>query len=188
MQTDRLLTYVLRHKPESIDIEVDKNGWTDVTQLILKINSHPKLKERINFSKLKSLVDTDSKSRFEFKDSFTKIRACQGHTIKVDLQLKEEAPPEILYHGTIEKSLKLILKEGIKKMSRHAVHLSTDIETATEVGSRRATPLLLKIEALRMRADGYKFYKSTNGVWLTEKVPPKYIKVHYGKLKPNSSN
>jgi len=170
----RLLSAALRHKPEILGIELDKNGWTDVTTLLDKLRTEKQIK--LTFNQLYFLVDNNDKKRFAFNEDETKIRASQGHSVKVDLQLKRQKPPTFLYHGTVNKSIPKIMKSGMKKMSRHAIHLSVDTETATNVGSRRGEPILLQIFAGVMHMDGFKFYKSANGVWLTDDVPAKYIK------------
>lgn len=171
----KLLSLVLRHKPEIIGIRLDKNGWTSVEDLLLKI------KTKINdssftFEDLEKVVKDNDKQRFSFSDDKTKIRANQGHSIsKIDLNLKSERPPMRLYHGTVEKFIKLIEKDGLIKVNRNYVHLSHDIDTATNVGNRRGKAIILEINSAKMYADGVKFYKSENGVWLTECVDPNYI-------------
>ena len=125
---------------------------------------------------LESIVSNDNKNRFSFNEDKTKIMANQGHSIKVDLGLTPITPPEILYHGTAEKYIPFIKESGLKKMSRHHVHLSEDLETAEQVVSRRETnSVILKIRASKMHKGGFVFYKSNNGVWLTDRVPSKYI-------------
>lgn len=170
---DRFLSLILRHKPEEGHIELDKNGWTDVKILISNLDS---LGYEINMDILVNIVETNNKKRFEFNNNKTKIRAAQGHSVNVDLELKPQTPPDILYHGTVGKALSGIFKDGLKKVSRHAVHLSHETETATNVGSRRGQAIILTIDSKKMHEDGIKFYKSSNGVWLVDEVPSKYIK------------
>jgi putative RNA 2'-phosphotransferase len=172
-KADRFLSLILRHKPESAGIILDKNGWTNVDVLISKLQD---LGYDIDDDILYDIVDTNDKQRFKFSEDYTKIRASQGHSVDVDLQLKSQVPPVVLYHGTVESALKGIFKDGLKRVKRHAVHLSHETVTATKVGSRRGDAIILEIDSKKMYADGIKFYKSENGVWLVEEVPPKYIK------------
>lgn len=169
----RLLSLVLRHKPEVIGITLDKNGWVSIDELIEKL----KLRKdtSVTFEHLQEIIDTNDKQRFAFNSDKTMIRASQGHSVKVDLKLSNEKPPINLFHGTVEKSLESIFKTGLTKMKRHAVHLSEDLKTADVVGSRRGKSIILTIKSGLMFFDGYKFQKSENGVWLTDIVPSKYI-------------
>jgi len=170
----KFLSLVLRHKPETIKIKLDKNGWVNVDELLVQLKLHNK---EISMSQLTDIVTFNDKKRFEFNEDGTKIRASQGHSIKVDLQLKAERPPDKLYHGTVDKFINNIMSSGLQKMNRHAVHLSENITTATNVASRRGKPIILEINSKWMFADNIKFFKSKNGVWLTEEVPTKYIKI-----------
>ena len=165
---------VLRHNPELAHIQLDKNGWANVDELIYGIQTY--LKKDINFALLVAVVETDKKRRFRFGDDRSKIRASQGHTVSVDLEMPEAVPPEILYHGTAEKYLPSIMKTGINKKSRNFVHLTAFIATAFESGKRHGTPVVLVVDGAAMRADGYKFYLSENGVWQSLDIPRKYIK------------
>jgi putative RNA 2'-phosphotransferase len=167
----RFLTLILRHKPEQAGIQLDSNGWTDVKLLCEALS--------ITREELDLIVETNDKKRFEFNTNNTEIRACQGHSIgSVELELEVAIPPAELYHGTKEESLKSIQKSGLSRMSRNHVHLSVDKETAKKVADRRGgKSVILSIDAMFMRAEGYKFYKSANGVWLTDEVPSKYISV-----------
>lgn len=159
---------ILRHKPETINIKLDKNGWANVPEILRGM--------KIDMATLEKVVAENDKQRFSFNDDKTKIRANQGHSVKVDVELIEKIPPEILYHGTIEKNLKSITAHGLLKMNRLYVHLSADIETAKKVATRRAGNIIIfKIDARQMYDDGYKFFQSANGVWLVDSVPPKYI-------------
>jgi putative RNA 2'-phosphotransferase len=164
---------VLRHEPDVIGIELDESGWVGVTDLIDGVKR--KFSE-FDGTLLDQVVAENDKKRFEFDITGTKIRACQGHSIDVDLGLENLEPPESLFHGTTTSALTPILKEGISKRLRHAVHLSVDTKTATKVGSRHGTPVILEIMARKMYTDGFAFQRSTNGVWLTDEVPPAYIK------------
>jgi putative RNA 2'-phosphotransferase len=175
MSKDKLsvfISLILRHKPEEIGITLDEHGWADVKELLDGIN---KSGRKIDIETLKEIVKTDNKGRYSFNEDKTKIRANQGHSIKVDIEFKEVEPPNTLYHGTATKSLEGIKYQGIKSMSRLYVHLSKDIETAAQVGSRHGECFILAIDAYRMYRNGIKFYLSENGVWLTEYVDPKYI-------------
>lgn len=163
----KYLSLILRHKPEVAGIALDKYGWAPVNDIVKALD--------IDLETLKCIVRTDSKQRYSFNEDQTKIRANQGHSIKVDVGLKEATPPDILYHGTGTKSLSGIAKTGITKQSRQYVHLSKDTDTAMKVGMRHGNPIILVIDCKEMLKDGYKFYLSENGVWLTDIVPIKYI-------------
>lgn len=166
------IAYVLRHNPTSIGITLDSNGWANVDELIDGINRSNK---RIDRDILAEIVACDEKHRFSFNDDNSKIRANQGHSIVVDVELAELTPPNVLYHGTATRFLDGIKQNGIRKRSRNYVHLSLDVQTAIKVGARHGTPVVLKIDAARMSRDGFKFYLSANGVWLTDCVPFDYV-------------
>jgi len=167
----RALTYALRHAPQEFGITLGEGAWADIEDVLKGIG--------LTREELGLIVKSDSKGRFSFNNTGvlgTKIRANQGHSVKIDLQLDEVLPPTRLYHGTVEKFWQWIKIDGIKKMSRHHVHLSEDKETAIQVASRRDTKnILLTIDTEAMISDGIKFYKSENGVWLTDYVDTKYI-------------
>ena len=173
-KTSKFLSFVLRHKPEAIGLSLDDNGWADINELIRKAgDSHePSALDR---QLIQEVVDTSDKKRFIISEDGQSIRANQGHSINVDLQLVAVAPPETLYHGTATRFLDSILREGLKPQNRQHVHLSTDIATATAVGQRYGKPVILTIAALSMQEQGYKFYLSENGVWLTESVPSTFL-------------
>lgn len=168
----KFIAYILRHKPSAVGIELDENGYADVDELIDGI---VKSGRKIDLPILNEIVELDAKMRFSFSADKTKVRANQGHSIPVDLQLIKSVPPDILYHGTAEKSLSGILKDGIQKRTRNFVHLSDDIATAVGVGSRHGDPIVLVINAKAMVKAGMDFYLSQNGVWLTDSVPYRYI-------------
>lgn len=172
VKKSKFLSLILRHKPEEIGLILDEHGWADINELIDKAQ---KKGTKINLEEIKYIVENNDKKRFTFNDDFSKIRANQGHSIEVDLELQETEPPEFLFHGTAEKSIEGILKSGIKTMQRNHVHLSKDNETAEKVGQRHGKPVILKIKSGEMYKDGLKFYISKNGVWLTEYIDPKYI-------------
>lgn len=173
----KFISMILRHKPEVIGITLDEHGWADVNELIKGINDTG---EEVEFSKdtLETIVKTDKKQRYSFSQDKTLIRANQGHSIPVDVELEKKEPPKVLYHGTGVKSVKAIQEQGLLPMERLYVHLSTDVETATNVGKRHGTPVIFKVNAEQMQKDGYDFFQSVNGVWLTKEVPTKYLELN----------
>lgn len=171
-QISKFMSLVLRHQPQEIGLQLNENGWANVQELLSKMNQKG---IQIDEALLNTVVETNDKKRFAFNEDKTMIRASQGHSIEVELDLQPVTPPEFLYHGTVEKFIGAIQKEGLKKMSRQHVHLSKDKETAIKVGSRRGKPVILVINAAAMHKDGFVFYLSANEVWLTDEVPAKYI-------------
>lgn len=169
----RYLSLILRHKPEVINITLDEHGWANVDDLIKGIAK----KYEFNMAMLEEIVRTDNKQRYSFNDDKTLIRANQGHSISVDVELKESIPPEILWHGTAEKYVESINISGLIPKSRLYVHLSKDSNTAISVGKRHGKVVVFKIFSKQMYDDGYKFYLSENEVWLTKKVPNKYLEM-----------
>lgn len=171
------ISLILRHKPDVIGITLDEHGWANVRELIDGINSSGR---NINMEMLEEIVRTDNKGRYSFNDTKELIRANQGHSINVNVELKEAKPPNILYHGTATKSLDNIKRQGIKPMSRLYVHLSKDLDTAINVGGRHGKCAVLMVDVKRMFDDGLKFYLSENGVWLTKYIDWRYVKdVHF---------
>lgn len=168
----KMLSFILRHNPQSIDLQLDKNGWADVSELLQKMALHGK---QSSLEQLKDMVANNDKKRFAFSEDFSKIRASQGHSIHIDLALVATQPPDLLFHGTAEKNLLSIKGKGLLKGKRQHVHLSIDQETATKVGKRHGKPIVLKINTLQMAKDGILFYLSDNNVWLTDFVEVKYI-------------
>lgn len=168
----KFLSLVLRHSPETINLKLDENGWADVEELIAKCSKNG---NTLDSELLDYVVENNDKKRFAFNEDKTKIRASQGHSISVELNLNEAEPSEFLYHGTVGKFMESIKREGLQKMSRQHVHLSQDRETAIKVGGRRGTPQILSVRSGAMHRDGFKFYLSENNVWLTDAVPAKYI-------------
>ncbi|WP_343303529.1 RNA 2'-phosphotransferase [Chitinophaga niabensis] len=168
----KFLSLILRHSPQTIGLQLDENGWADIEELLVKSADHGNPFSR---AELEEIVDTNDKRRFAFNDAYTHIRASQGHSVNIDLDLQQSEPPEYLYHGTVSKFLQNIKEEGLLKMSRQHVHLSSDKETATKVGSRRGVPVILEIKSGQMYKEGISFYLSANNVWLTEAVPSQYI-------------
>ena len=168
IKASKFLSLVLRHKPEKIGIQLDPHGWAKVSEILMNMN--------LTMEDLEHIVDTDSKQRYSFNDDKTLIRANQGHSIPIDLELKAIEPPETLYHGTVGKFLDSIRREGLRRQNRQYVHLSKDVETALAVGRRRGSPVVLRIASGRMYKDGFVFFLSENGVWLTDEVPSSYIR------------
>ena len=170
-QTSRYISLILRHKPETIGITLDEHGWANVDELIAGVNkTHP-----LTMELLREIVRSDEKQRYSFNEDETLIRANQGHSIPVDVELPELEPPEVLYHGTGQKYVGSIDRQGLISKSRLYVHLSTDRETAVRVGRRHGVPVVYAIQTSAMFRDGYLFYRSVNGVWLTKEVPVKYL-------------
>ncbi len=173
-KNSKFLSFVLRHKPEEIGIKLDVNGWVNVETLIAKMNAHGK---QMDIKTLEHIVETNNKKRFSFNTDKSLIRANQGHSIVVDLAYEPVKPPKILFHGTGIKNVDSIYETGIKKMNRHHVHLSKDIETALAVGQRHGKPVIFEILSEEMYNAGFEFYQSENGVWLTKEIPVKFIKI-----------
>jgi putative RNA 2'-phosphotransferase len=172
VQVSKFLSLILRHHPERIRLTLDENGWASVKELIVKANDH---NFALDLEELKEVVENNDKQRFIFSDDGTKIRANQGHSVKIDLQLEPSTPPAVLFHGTADKNTASIQAKGIIKGQRNHVHLSTDTKTAHKVGARYGKPIILTIDAKAMSEEGCIFFESENGVWLTEEVLPKYI-------------
>ena len=170
-ETSKYISLILRHKPEVIGISLDEHGWANVDELIAGVSkTHP-----LDMVILEQIVAEDEKQRYSFSEDKTLIRANQGHSIPVDVELEEKEPPEILFHGTGEKYVASIDTEGLIPKSRLYVHLSSNEETAYKVGQRHGKPVIYKVKSGEMYRDGYKFYCSVNGVWLTKTVPVKYL-------------
>jgi putative RNA 2'-phosphotransferase len=169
----KFLSLILRHRPEVISVRLDENGWTDVETLIAQANRNGK---DWSMELLELIVKNNNKNRFTFNDDKTQIRANQGHSVKVDLGFEPKQPPRILFHGTAEKYVESIEKTGLIKKNRNHVHLSLDVDTAANVGQRHGKPVIFEIDAEAMSRDGYAFYLSQNGVWLTDAVPVQYMK------------
>ena len=170
-ETSKFISLILRHKPDVIGITLDEHGWANVDELIAGVSkTHP-----IDMAILEQIVDEDEKQRYSFNEDKTLIRANQGHSIPVDVELEEKEPPEILFHGTGEKYTASIDKEGLIPKTRLYVHLSSDEATAAKVGQRHGKPVIYKVKSGNMYRVGYKFYLSVNGVWLTKSVPVQYL-------------
>jgi len=165
------MSLILRHKPDAIGISLDEHGWANVDELIAGIAKD----NEFNMDILEEIVRTDEKQRYSFNEDKTLIRANQGHSIPVDVELEEKEPPELLWHGTGEKYVESIDEQGLIPKSRLYVHLSKDEDTAVKVGKRHGKPVLYHVKAKQMYDDGYKFYLSANGVWLTKEVTVEYL-------------
>ncbi len=168
----RFLSLVLRHDPGAAGIALDEHGWADVEELLDGVRQTGR---RIDREILERIVRENNKQRYSFNEDHTKIRANQGHSVSVDVELRQARPPQFLYHGTADRFLPAIREEGLKKMSRQYVHLSASFETAVAVGRRHGSPVVLAIDTEAMVRDGAVFYLSENGVWLCESVPAKYF-------------
>lgn len=168
----RYISLILRHHPETIDLTLDEHGWADVNQLI---DGVAKNNPGFTMDVLEEIVETNNKQRYSFNEDKTKIRANQGHSISVDVELEEKEPPEYLWHGTGEKYTASIDEQGLNSKNRLYVHLSKDIETAENVGRRHGKPVIYKVHTGQMFRDGYQFWISVNGVWLVKHVPLQYL-------------
>jgi len=168
----KFLSLILRHKPETVGIELDSAGWTDVDVLLRNMRAAGRL---IDLPLLQRLVYESDKQRFTFSEDGTKIRANQGHSAQVDLRLPRAAPPSLLFHGTATRFAPSISASGLKAGTRTHVHLSADAANAQRIGERHGKPVVLIIEAARMHAAGHVFNVAQNGVWLVSEVPPEYI-------------
>lgn len=172
VRMSKFLSLVLRHNPGKIGLTLDPQGWVAVDELLAAANQHGVPLDRAT---LQVIVETNDKRRFALSDDGLRIRASQGHSVAVDLALDPITPPELLYHGTAAHSAPSILREGIQKRSRQHVHLSPDHATAVQVGRRHGSPVVLTVRAGAMAAAGHLFYRSANGVWLTDYVPPEFL-------------
>jgi putative RNA 2'-phosphotransferase len=172
VSNSRFLSLVLRHQPETIDVCLDPNGWIDVEVLLGAMAQHGR---KLSREELERLVRESDKQRFALSEDGKRIRANQGHSVEVDLALAPQTPPEILYHGTVDRFLDSILATGLRKGERHHVHLSANLETAEKVGQRRGKPMILEIRSGDMHRAGFPFFLSDNGVWLVDHVPTEFI-------------
>ena len=170
MASSKLLSLVLRHRPELVGLTLDEGGWVDVDDLLAGLAAYGRPMTR---RQLEELVASSDKQRFALQGS--RIRASQGHSVPVDLGLALAEPPAVLFHGTPDRFVEPILREGLRRGSRHHVHLSPDVETATRVGARRGRPRVLSVDAAAMALQGHVFLRSDNGVWLVDAVPPEFL-------------
>lgn len=170
----KFLSYVLRHHPGSIGLTVDENGWASVDELIQKAKADGK---KLSYSRLHDIINYGSKQRFILSEDENYIRAGYGHSIDVDLQLRPQQPPKVLYHGTAQKNVDAILAEGLHSGSRNFVHLSARKADARQVGTRHGSPVILQVHSAQMTQEGYDFYQSESeaNIWLTKWVPAKFV-------------
>lgn len=171
VSTSKFLSLVLRHQPEVIGLRLDDAGWADIDVLIRLSQPHRPLTRAL----IEQVVADNSKQRFAISDDGRRIRANQGHSIEIELGLQPRMPPALLYHGTATRFVEAIRREGLAKRSRQHVHLSADADTATAVGARHGKPVVLIVRAADMAGAGYAFFRSDNGVWLTDAVPVGFI-------------
>jgi putative RNA 2'-phosphotransferase len=173
VKLSKYLSKHLRHSPEALGLTLESGGWVGVEALL---EACGRRNFRITRKELEEVVARNSKQRFSFDPSGTRIRANQGHSVEVDLQLEPAEPPAVLYHGTGSQNVEVIQREGLHRMSRHHVHLSGDMSTALNVGGRHGKPVVFEVDAAAMHRVGHEFYRSDNGVWLVEHVPPEFLK------------
>ncbi|MGY3087859.1 putative RNA 2'-phosphotransferase [Hymenobacter sp. UYAg731] len=169
----KLLSLVLRHEPAHIGISLDEQGWVSVPELLAQLAKH---QQPLTLHELEHIVDTNAKQRFRFNDDRSRIRASQGHSVEVALGYTPVVPPEVLYHGTAVQHQENILREGLRKMARHQVHLSADVATARTVGQRHGRLVLFEVAAGLLHRAGQSFYQADNGVWLTDEVSAAYLR------------
>lgn len=172
VRVSRFLSLILRHDPAKVGLTLDASGWVDVSELLAALARHGR---PITLDELRHVVENNDKRRFAFSPDGRNIRASQGHSLKIDLSYEPSHPPLTLYHGTAERNLSAIREKGLLKMSRSHVHLSADRDTASQVGQRYGVPIVLEVFCGKMAIEGFVFYLSANGVWLTEHVPPRFI-------------
>ncbi|MFF7991891.1 RNA 2'-phosphotransferase [Kitasatospora xanthocidica] len=172
VKTSRMLSRILRHEPERVGVTLDRAGWVRIDVLLAALAAKG---NRLTRAELDHVVATNNKLRFGYSPDGLSIRANQGHTVAVDLGLAVAVPPHVLYHGTADRHLAAIFREGLRPMARRDVHLSADTETATRVGARHGRPVVLTVNAAAMAAAGHEFRVSDNGVWLTDAVPPQFL-------------
>lgn len=172
VKVSKYLSKHLRHTPERLGLTLAPGGWVSVDELLAACAAH---QFRMTRAELEEVVATNDKQRFSFDETKTRIRANQGHSTEVDLQLEPQTPPDVLYHGTGEQSVPSILQSGLLKMSRHHVHLSRNLETARRVGMRHGRPVIFAVETQAMHQAGFIFYCSENDVWLVDEVPSQYL-------------
>ena len=177
VKVSKYLSMVLRHQPGAVGITLDEGGWVDVGELLAAAAGAGR---RFSRAELDHVVATNNKKRFALSEDGRRIRASQGHSVDVDLGLDSIEPPAVLYHGTATTTLPVVLREGLKPMSRQDVYLSADLETALRVGSRHGRPVVLVVDAAALSCDGHAFRLSANGVWLTDRVPPTHLRQHLG--------
>jgi putative RNA 2'-phosphotransferase len=173
VKVSKYLSKHLRHQPERLGLTLAPGGWVGVDKLLAACAAHGMRLSRVE---LDEVVAKNSKQRFSFSPDGTQIRANQGHSVDVDLELQPMTPPDVLYHGTGHRAVGIIKREGLHKMSRHHVHLSRDVAAARQVGGRHGRPVIFAVDTAAMREAGHTFYCSDNGVWLTDAVPPEFLR------------
>ena len=172
VRVSKFLSLVLRHQPEKVGVTLDREGWVPVAALLEALEAHGR---RLTPDELREVVRSNDKQRFSFSPDGLSIRASQGHSVEVELGYEPAEPPAVLYHGTAERFVPSIRGRGLLKGRRHHVHLSEEEATAVAVGRRYGRPVVLRVASGAMHADGHAFFRSANGVWLTEHVPARYI-------------
>lgn len=173
VKKSKWLSKHLRHAPEKIGLTLEDGGWVSVTQLL---EAARRTQFALSRAELEEVVVKNDKQRFGFDASGEKIRAHQGHSAAVQLNFAPQTPPPVLYHGTSERNQEIILNQGLQKMRRHHIHLSSDVATATRVGARHGKPIIFEVDAARMSAEGVEFFHTENDVWLTDFIAPQYLK------------
>jgi len=168
----KFLSLVLRHQPDKIGIQLDEQGWVSVNELLQQLNKHGK---KFDLTKLEKVVENNNKKRFAFNEDASKIRANQGHSVKINLGYEATTPPELLFHGTATRFLESIKATGLQKRNRNHVHLSANLDTAENVGKRHGKVVILQVKAKAMQEAGFEFHLSENNVWLTDNVPVEYL-------------
>lgn len=171
-ETSKFLSLLLRHSPETIGLQLDRHGWAEITELIERANATG---NELNRALIDHVVVTNPKQRFSISDDGQRIRANQGHSIEVDLEFEPMVPPAMLFHGTATRFLEPIMEQGLSKQSRQHVHLAADRDTAVNVGGRHGKPIVLTVNAAAMHDAGYEFFRSANGVWLTDALPAAFL-------------
>ena len=173
VKISKYLSKHLRHEPDRLGLKLQPGGWVAVDELLAACAAH---RFSLSREELEEVVAQNDKQRFAFDETGTLVRANQGHSVAVDLQLEPVEPPPVLYHGTPERNREVLLAFGVKKMARHHVHLSPDEATARKVGERRGKPIIFAVDAAAMHREGHTFYRSANGVWLVDEVPPQFLR------------
>lgn len=171
-RVSRRLSYWLRHRPDAAGIVLNDHGWADIGAIVAAL---ARAGAPATIDRLRTIIDCNDKQRFELSPDGKQVRARQGHSVPVALDWPSVVPPDLLYHGTIGRHLDAVLKEGLRPMRRHHVHLSPDAETAASVGARRGIPVLIRVKARELHAIGTPFFLTANSVWLVEAVPPQFI-------------
>ncbi|MBM7066910.1 RNA 2'-phosphotransferase [Actibacterium sp. 188UL27-1] len=168
----KLLSLILRHEPAKAGLTLEPGGWVVIDDLLDGLN---RLHKPMTRAELDLVVAESAKKRLTISDDGSRIRAAQGHSVPITLDLPAVVSPNQLYHGTATRFLPAIQNDGLKRMSRPHVHLSRPADTATKVGRRHGTPTILRVQSARMATDGHEFFQADNGVWLTAQVPPTYL-------------